>query len=142
MRRPAAQPPACVALAAALAGCTAEAPEFDPPPIEAAVPADWIAEEAAGKVLDQWWLTFDDPRLSALIREAMRENDDLEAAAARIEVGEAEARIAGADLLPQVSAGTSAARRWIGGPGAGAPGGSATFDSYGVSLDLSWEVDL
>ena len=83
--------------------------------------------------------------MNTAIESALQRNYDLQAAASRLEQAEAQARIAGADLQPQAQVGLVAARRkqnFIGFPipGDGVP--SSTSTNLGVSLDLSWEVDL
>ncbi|MBI4566160.1 MAG: efflux transporter outer membrane subunit [Planctomycetes bacterium] len=134
----------CGAVLSAAAACAA------PPPadvdLEIQIPDAWTAAETPPGALPQdWWTTFKDPRLERWVRESLQRNRNLRAAAARIEAAEAQARIAGADLMPAASAALNAGRRrqnFIGFP---IPGGgvlSTTFTTYGVSLDLSWEVDL
>jgi len=102
---------------------------------------------AEGATLDRWWTGFGDPALTAAIVEGLAHNYDLQAAVARLDAAAAQATIAGADLVPTVSGGLSGARNrvnFIGLPIPGAAGGvlSSTTSSYGVSLDLSWELDL
>jgi multidrug efflux system outer membrane protein len=104
-------------------------------------------EVADGEVLSQWWESFNDPVLRKLVEKGLRENHSLKAAAARLEAAAAQARIAGADLLPSVSAGWNASgqrQNFIGFPIPGAEERvlSRTFKSFGVSLDASWEPDL
>jgi len=100
-----------------------------------------VAEEAA------WWTQFGDPNLDLLVDDALDRNRDLAAAAARLDAVAAQARIAGADLYPQIGAGVNASRgknNFIGFPIPGNEGKvlSATSTSFGASLNLSWEVDL
>lgn len=137
-----------------LAGC-ASAPEPSRPELGVDVPEAWTSKEAEEAMeteppplpSDRWWRGFGDPRLNELVAEALERNHDLAAAAARVEQAAAQARIAGADVLPQASAGASGSRRrqnFIGFP---IPGGeeqvlSTTSTTVGLSLDLSWEVDL
>jgi NodT family efflux transporter outer membrane factor (OMF) lipoprotein len=85
--------------------------------------------------------------LPALVHEALVANHDLQAAAARLEQAQEVARIAVADLQPQVGAGLSAARQrqvFVGFPIPGSAGNVLSTQStrYGVSLDATWEVDL
>lgn len=100
-----------------------------------------------GEILSQWWESFRDPVLNQLLKKGLENNHDLKAAAARLEAASAQARIAGAPLLPSVSAGYSASGRrqnFIGFPIPGAEDQvlSRTFKSSGVSLDASWEPDV
>jgi outer membrane protein, multidrug efflux system len=57
-----------------------------------------------------WWHGFGSSRLDELIAEAQRSNDDLAGAMARVEEADAQARIAGAPLLPSVDFGAAATR--------------------------------
>ncbi|MBD3867941.1 MAG: efflux transporter outer membrane subunit [Acidobacteria bacterium] len=95
----------------------------------------------------EWWTAFESPGMNQAIEAALEHNRDLVAAAARVEQAAAAARIAGANLKPSVSAGLSGSRRkqnFIGFPIPGADGDilSSTSTNLGVSLDISWEVDL
>jgi multidrug efflux system outer membrane protein len=65
----------------------------------------------AGKLIDQdapppldWWRGFGSPELTTLMEEAQRVNLDIAAAVARFMEADAQARIAGAALLPTLSA--------------------------------------
>src|SRR3546814_20163513 len=89
---------AAVALAAALllAGC-AVGPDYRTP--EVAVPAAWdSADEATptgAPLLERWWRRLGDPRLDALIEEAVARNLDVATAKARIREARARYRQAG-----------------------------------------------
>ena len=112
----------------------------------------WLADPnpPEGGVASEWWTTFNDPALDAVVREALANNHDIRAAAARVAAAAALARIAGADLVPGVDFDVSGSRQkqnFVGlpVPDAGVPTAtfpSATFSSYGVSLSTFWEVDL
>lgn len=117
------------------------------------VPDQWEAggNTASVPVADHKWVsTFNDQKLEELVDEALGYNKDLAAAAARIEVAQANARIAGAELKPQASGlfrGSRAKRNFIGFPFPGEPGGGEGISSnlnneFDLSLDMSWEVDL
>ena len=122
--------------------------------LDAITPPSWMAvvEKArAGTVSTTWWQELGDPTLDALVEEAFAHNHDLEAAAARVAAAEAEARIAGADLYPSLGASASASRErnvYTGLPIPSEQGGatdeplSSTSNRFGVSLDISWEIDL
>jgi NodT family efflux transporter outer membrane factor (OMF) lipoprotein len=129
-----------------VAACSVQPPPRTEPDLGTATPTAWTGgARDDGAPEKDWWGTFDDPQLTALIELALARNQDLRIAAARLQRAEAEARIAGADLEPQLGVGLDAARQrqnFIGLPipGDGVP--STTFESYGVSLDASWEVDM
>jgi NodT family efflux transporter outer membrane factor (OMF) lipoprotein len=97
--------------------------------------------------MEHWWKELGDARLDTLITAALSSNYDLSAAAARLTQAQAQARIAGAPLQPGLGAGATGSRRkqtFVGFP---IPGGdsqalSTTSTSYGVNLNLSWEIDL
>jgi len=134
-------------MAALLAGCAAP-PQREPAPSAIQTPCDWSAPAEPGAPSDSaaWWESFGDSTLNALIREALRNNFDIKAAAARVDAAAAQARLAGADRLPAITAGGSGSRRrqnLIGIPIPGAPDVISTRStSFGVSLDTSWELDL
>lgn len=119
-----------------------------PPDLAVDVPRNWVSEEAASDGdLSQWWTRFDDSRLNSAIEQVFRENYDLKATVARVDAAASLARIAGADLFPGVSGSFSAIRQkrnFVGfpfpGTGDGVP--SSTSSVFGVSLDVSWEIDL
>jgi NodT family efflux transporter outer membrane factor (OMF) lipoprotein len=106
------------------------------------VPADTVT--AADRT---WWTSFEDPRLDSLVTEALTHNYNFQAAATRLDQAAALARIAGADLWPQLNLGAQGRRQkqnFIGLPVPGSEGGvlSSTSTSLGVSVDMSWEIDL
>ncbi|MFQ5877544.1 MAG: efflux transporter outer membrane subunit [Acidobacteriota bacterium] len=131
-----------------LAAC-ASAPQRERPDLRLDLPGRWSAApaaEAAGTDA-RWWTTFGDERLDALVAEALAGNRDLRAAAARVQAALAQARIAGADRLPEASleyAPSRTRRNFIGFP---FPEGgrrvlSTTTTTQGVSINVSWEADL
>jgi len=85
-----------------------------------------------------WWHGFGSPTLDDLIVEAQRSNDDLAAAIARVEEADAQARIAGAALLPSVDFGADAARQRAQVTGVG----PETYNSFSPVLSASYELDF
>lgn len=136
---------AAMILVAAL-GC-ASAPKVKEPPLHWELPSQWQSHHAPGSVDSLSWTDLADSTLLALIDEAVIANWDLRLAATQMAAATAQARIAGAPLWPQLQAtGTTSRRRqnFIGFP---IPGGgrdvlTSTTTNNGVSLNLSWEVDL
>lgn len=92
----------------------------------------------------QWWLVFQDPRLTELMDEATRNNPSLGVAAARVKQARAIAGIAEADRIPQVSVGVGAQRSRPSPLEANLPQGSsaAPRSTYTANLSASYEVDL
>jgi NodT family efflux transporter outer membrane factor (OMF) lipoprotein len=138
-----------VLVAALLALGCASVPKVSQPDLDVTTPDQWTgAAVAEGQVDPSWWKSFGSPELNATIRTALERNWDLRAAAARVRQAEAQARIAGADLKPQANAtldGNRSRRNFIGLPIPGAPPGgvlSTTSTTLGLSLAVSWEIDL
>ena len=88
----------------------------------------------------QWWLAFQDPRLTELVDEATHNNASLAVAAARVKQARAIAGIAQADRVPQVGLGLQAQRARPAALEAG--NAAAPQTSYSASLSASYEVDL
>lgn len=97
----------------------------------AAIPERWgtTASEAASTL--SWPPGFGDPKLEALIREALLYNADLRQAAARVEQAEALAVEAGAQLQPQLTAAGRKGVKLSEGDGL-----------MGAFLTARWELDL
>ena len=111
--------------------------DFQPPSVE----------ESIAAIDSAWWHEFNDDRLNEIVAEALRRNGDLAIAAANIDGAAAQARIAGAPLFPQFSgsaSGSKAKQNFIGLPVPGAGDGILTSESvsYGLALNVSWELDL
>jgi len=133
-------PLAAAALGAALlAGCAVpggkpyETPALELPSGGAAAPA----------IAADWWKSFGDAQLDALVDEALKNNRDLARAIARIDESRALLRIARADLGPSVTAGASATRQRLSQNGTFPLGGMpAVSNDYRASLNVAYEVDL
>jgi NodT family efflux transporter outer membrane factor (OMF) lipoprotein len=131
---------AIAALALVVAGC-AVGPDYKRPDI--AQPAAWkTPPEAAATAWPaaDWWSGFGSPELAGYIERAQRNNLDIAAAAARVAQADARSRIAGAPLLPSVSAGADVARSRQGGGGLSSRANERT--SYAASVAASYEVDF
>lgn len=127
-----------VLLVAVVSACALKAPpEIDQIRAQAlpnlAVPAQWVEKGGvAGTIASGWLAAFADPKLDALVREAIANNPDLRSAAARVEQAAGYAKAAGATLYPQVNL---LARG----------GGSLSGDSSGLEgagIFVNWELDL
>jgi outer membrane protein, multidrug efflux system len=92
----------------ALAGCALRTERMTlPPPSPSSVWREGAADgawPAAG-----WWRGFGSAELDGLIAKAGANNDDLAAAIARVREADAQARIAGAPLLPSITVSPDAA---------------------------------
>ncbi len=95
------------------------------------VPPAFKAGGVAAPVVASWMETFADPALAALVIEALAFNADLRASAARVEQAAGYVKVAGASLLPSVSAFAT------GGDKSGGGGGL-----QGVFLNAKLELDV
>lgn len=137
-------------LAAVPAGCSV-GPAYRRPDI--ALPTHWqeSAEARAGGndaaggsgsptswPAADWWRSFGSETLDGLIAEAERNNDDLAGAIARVREADAQARIAGAALLPSLDAGVTVARQRAQVSGAG----PRVFNTFDPEFKASYEIDF
>ena len=96
--------------------------------------------EAASIADLAWWEMYRDPILQGLIEEALRSNQDLRVAAARVNAFRAQVGVAAADFYPQIGLGAAggygqqSAKNYV--PGQGPSG------SFAVNLGMSWELDI
>jgi multidrug efflux system outer membrane protein len=150
-----------LALLGLAAGCTV-GPRYSRPAAPAPAPDAWKTQppwqQAAPKDAipkGAWWQIFDDPALDAYEQQLLQANQSL--IAARDHLGQARslARIATADMFPQLSADPSAYRERgsgnrplaglspaIGPNGKPEPVVPYTQNVYAVPFALSYEVDL
>jgi multidrug efflux system outer membrane protein len=129
---------AAALLAVWLAGCAVPpAEKHETPQLE--LPAG----TAGGEVAPDWWRSFNDPKLDALVVEALDNNRDLARAMARIDESRAALRAARANQLPNVGANVSADRFRFG-PNAPVTvqGNQLIFNDIRANLSVSYEVDL
>ena len=90
-----------------------------------------------------WWRGFRSGELTTLMQEAQTVNLDIAAATARILQADAQARIAGAPLLPTASAtGSETYSRTSGSSASGLTNGGREVVTYQASLSASYELDF
>jgi NodT family efflux transporter outer membrane factor (OMF) lipoprotein len=90
-----------------------------------------------------WWRGFRSGELTTLMEEAQTVNLDIAAATARILQADAQARIAGAPLLPSVSGtGQETYSRTSGSSASGLSNGGREVVNYQASLSASYELDF
>jgi NodT family efflux transporter outer membrane factor (OMF) lipoprotein len=135
-------------------------PDIPAPPAWRAVPPAATNQSGAVNQLPaawpsaDWWKGFNSPRLDELMTQARSANDDLGAAIARVREADAQARIAGAALLPSVALDASATRqktRTTGLAGVGGATGAASstsvsgsppFNLFITELSASYQIDF
>jgi len=99
------------------------------------VPPAWKAEASSGAVADDWLKALNDPRLDAIVAEAIANNLDLRQAAERVAIAQQSVVVVGAQLLPKVGA---------------ALGGRTTNDEDHANeanvtlayVGVAWEIDV
>ena len=133
-----------IAVAAALlAGCTV-GPDYVRPQV--AAPAAWRIDypQAAEVANTKWWEQFGDPVLNELVETALRENQDVRIAAARVDQFLGALQSTRSQFYPQIGYGADASRNRasrIGQPPI--PSGSDPYYTlYQASLGASWQLDL
>jgi multidrug efflux system outer membrane protein len=90
-----------------------------------------------------WWRGFRSRELTGLMEEAQTVNLDIAAATARFRQADAQARIAGAALLPSLSAtGQESYSRTSGSSASGLTNGGREVVNYSSSLSASYELDF
>ena len=98
-----------LALAALLSACSIGDPYQRP---ETPVPTTWSeADRRAVWPAPEWWRGFGSPQLDRLMSEAATGNFDLAVALAKLREAEAQLRVAGASLWPDLSVDSSATRQ-------------------------------
>jgi len=136
--------PVLLSVAVALAGCAsysgihgeahALAPQslaFDQNPGG----GDWPRED--------WWTMFGDPKLGALMRQALEGNPSLRAAEARVRAARALADAAGASLYPRLDLDASATRQRISRNDIYPPPFGGSWVNQGrIALDFNYEFDF
>lgn len=106
------------------------------------VPAAWAAAPKISRTAATGWLAdFSSPRLRQLVDAAIAKNRDLKIAAAKVEQARAQARIAGADLLPQVSGDFSGSRSQRA-SGQRFVGIGQRSNRFELAADVNWELDF
>ncbi len=90
-----------------------------------------------------WWRGFRSRELTGLMEEAQTVNLDIAAATARFKQADAQARIAGAALLPSLSGtGQEAYSRTSGSSSSGLTNGGREVVNYSASFSASYELDF
>jgi outer membrane protein, multidrug efflux system len=152
-----------------LAGCALKMPPFGADILTDAardrIPGRWSGGHRRGPVVPGWIRTFHDPELTRLVEDAVVNNPDLKAAAARVEASRYAVRVAASSLYPRIGAKILGNRQGqelrgalgiepptLGGiPGVGDEGGSLSDQSvdsssqrwvYGLGIGAAWEADV
>jgi multidrug efflux system outer membrane protein len=109
------------------------------------MPDGYSAAAVEQSVPDRWWTLFGDPALDGLVAEALAANQDLAAAAARVEEARALAGIARADQLPQVTGTVTGSRTRLSAETLNLPPEidiPLEIDRFRAAANLSYELDF
>ncbi len=108
-------------------------------------PGEWnmLGSHSDSEVNAGWLEDFNDPQLSSLVMEGLRNNPGIQATAARLRAARESIIVARSPQLPVIGGSISASEsaNAFREPGGGL--GDFDFsDSYSAGLNISWEVDL
>jgi|GEM_PF-454536 len=106
--------------------------------------SEFSSKISEGKVADaQWWKSFKDTNLDALIERALKANPDLAIAQAHWREARASVAAVNAQLLPRVDAQASyQSNRTSAESGRNFPGMPRRFDTLTVGGQVNWEIDF
>jgi len=129
----------CAPVLLMLVGCSL-GPAYRRPDVP--LPAAWTTatpDPQAAPPESDWWHEFGSPALDGYIAQAQNANDDIAAAMARVRQADAQARIAGAALLPNLALTGSATRERA---PSNTTGPLRTFDLFTPALAASYQLDF
>ncbi len=121
-------------------GAQSGTPSGEKKPEQQPLQSAQLPQSAASSIGDEkWWEVFQDPQLQDLIRTALKNNYDVNIAAARILKAQAQLGITRADQLPTLAAGAAAINADI--PQTRlTPNTDTSFNVAGVGLN--WQLDF
>ncbi|WP_243040083.1 efflux transporter outer membrane subunit [Dyella sedimenti] len=92
----------------------------------------------------EWWTVFEDSALNDLERQALEANQDLKAAAARVNEARAMTQVARSALFPTLDAGLGPTRQQVSGASQSLPAGQTVPPQtlWRAQGNISYEVDL
>lgn len=129
----------CLALSSAGCVLTQDLPD---PALDVPTQYKYAGNPDAPPALD-WWRSFRSPELTQLMEEAQTVNLDIAAAVARMREADAQARQAGAALLPSLSGGGNETySRTSGSSSSGLTNGGREVVNYSASLSASYQLDF
>jgi multidrug efflux system outer membrane protein len=122
-----------LAVVALLAGC-AVGPDYQAP--QPAMPAGWAGstDTATPAGLANWWQSFHDPELTALMDEALQANLDMQLATARLREARYSRDVTAGGLWPSVNSSADYRRT--------RQGSASARNLFQAGLDAIWEMDI
>lgn len=130
-----------LSLAVLLSACSL-APRYERP--EQDIPEQWRKVDLGTAPLNtDWWTRFNDPVLTALVEDALKNNQDLAESLARIDSAAAQVGVATSALFPYVSGNGGASSQSSSARVANySPLADRSNTSYQGTLNASWELDF
>ena len=128
-------------LALLLSACSL-APRYERPGQD--IPEQWRKVDLGSTPLNtDWWTRFNDPVLTAMVEEALKNNQDLAESLAKIDSAAAQVGIATSQLLPSVSGDAAATSQSSSTKIANySTLADRSNTNYQGSLNASWELDF
>jgi len=115
------------------------------------IPEKYDASKIQGDVQHNWLESFEDHQLEELVKIALNNNKDLKASYYALRAAESEAKMSGALLYPSITLSATESRELFNSvkTSGSESQSNAFFDNFkgrrkntGVSLNVSWELDL
>lgn len=139
-----------VLLILALGGCMV-GPSYSPPAttmpaaygeLRSSSTAPATNKSAANEL--RWWRQFDDRQLTSLVERAIKANNGVAVAQARLREARAMRQIAQSLLYPQVGVGASALRFRVSGSALDVPSGTLNLEQnlFQIGFDATWVLDV
>ncbi|MGB5157915.1 MAG: efflux transporter outer membrane subunit [Desulfobacterales bacterium] len=123
----------------AIYGCSF-APKYSKPQISLPSEPASVTDNTS-TINTNWWENFGDENLNLLIEEALKNNDDLKLAVARIEEARSRLGFAKADRYPVINANGTASRQKTSAE-VSFFGGAYINNYFSLSADVAYELDL
>lgn len=124
------------ALLMLLSACSTTA--ISPQAEDLAAPGEWARGGNDSLVSEDWVQDFSDAQLAQFVAEAFDRNYSLNQERARLDSARQSVVVAGADRWPSVDLALDGSRRSVD----DSTGSSQVTDSYSISADLGWTVDI
>ncbi|MEH6447718.1 MAG: TolC family protein [Oleispira sp.] len=121
-----------------LVACTGTKPIIPAPELS---PSFDLVDNASDSDIDsaeQWWLDFSDPKLNALISQALKNNYSLKASLARLKQSQSRWDQAGSGKIPDLQFTAQQSRQWQD----GLQQSGTTQDQFQLGLNASYELDF
>lgn len=122
-----------------LAGCSAVGPDYTPPEANTLTTAILVGDDPECSSLAQWWESFNDPTLTALIEQGLQQSPTVEAALERLRAARASREGAETEYYPSFTADGAYtwSRHWD-----GSTETKGWNDRIGGNLNAQWEIDI